>query len=143
MAYDQPSWQSVIQQLNSNDNKALLWSLLSEEEVFSGLSEKSMQPVITLFETAIHTTINSYAQDFDKIKNMASYSSSSVLANLNKDVIKRVMNEISQYKVHSHAHTQGSLPSGIGNGGGGTGSGGLYKSADIQEARIKDITSKV
>jgi|LauGreDrversion4_2_1035121.scaffolds.fasta_scaffold14412_4 hypothetical protein len=105
------SWQTIIQEVNSNENKALLWSLLSEEQVFSGLSEKSMQPIITLFETAIHTTINTYAQN----------TSSATLSNLNKDVIQRVIKDVAQYKTHST----------------------LYKSADIQEARIKDITSKV
>lgn len=105
------SWQTIIQEVNSNENKALLWSLLSEEQVFSGLSENSMQPIITLFETAIHTTINTYAQN----------TSSATLSNLNKDVIQRVIKDVAQYKTHST----------------------LYKSADIQEARIKDITSKV
>ena len=105
------SWQTIIQEVNSNENKALLWSLLSEEQVFSGLSEKSMQPIITLFETAIHTTINTYAQN----------TSSATLSNLNKDVIQRVIKDVAQYKTHST----------------------FYKSADIQEARIKDITSKV
>jgi hypothetical protein len=108
------SWQTIIQEVNSNENKALLWSLLSEEQVFSGLSETSMQPIITLFETAIHTTINTYAQN----------TSSATLSNLNKDVIQRVIKDVAQYKLH-------------------VASGPLYKSADIQEARIKDITSKV
>lgn len=110
-------WQTIIQEVNSNENKALLWSLLSEEQVFSGLSEKSMQPIITLFETAIHTTVNSYAQN----------ASSATLSNLNKDVIQRVIKDVAQYKVHVAS----------------TPPPPLYKSADIQEARIKDITSKV
>ena len=112
-------WQTIIQEVNSNENKALLWSLLSEEQVFSGLSEKSMQPIITLFETAIHTTVNSYAQN----------ASSATLSNLNKDVIQRVIKDVAQYKVHVASTPPPPPP--------------LYKSADIQEARIKDITSKV
>jgi hypothetical protein len=105
------SWQTIVQEVNSNDNKALLWSILSEEQVFSGFSENSMQPIITLFETAIHTTINTYAQN----------TSSATLSNLNKDVIQRVIKEVANYKTHTAP----------------------YKSADIQETRIKDITSKV
>lgn len=111
----------VIQQVNSNANKALLWSLLTEERVFAGLSDSSLQPVMTLFETAIHTTINSYAQDnsFEKQNS----SPQMVLSTLNKEVIKRVMTEMAQYKPPS------TTP--------------IYKSTDIQEARIRDITSKV
>jgi hypothetical protein len=46
-----------------------------------------------------------------------------VLSTLNKEVIKRVMTEMAQYKPPS------TTP--------------IYKSTDIQEARIRDITSKV
>jgi hypothetical protein len=114
----------VIQQVNSNANKALLWSLLTEERVFAGLSDSSLQPVMTLFETAIHTTINSYAQDnsFEKQNS----SPQVILSTLNKEVIKRVMTEMAQYKPPSTASL---VP--------------IYKSTDIQEARIRDITSKV
>lgn len=111
----------VIQQVNSNANKALLWSLLTEERVFAGLSDSSLQPVMTLFETAIHTTINSYAQDNSSEKQNS--SPQTVLSTLNKEVIKRVMTEMAQYKPPS------TTP--------------IYKSTDIQEARIRDITSKV
>jgi hypothetical protein len=115
----------IIQQVNSNANKALLWSLLTEERVFAGLSDSSLQPVMTLFETAIHTTINSYAQDnsFEKQNS----SPQMVLSTLNKEVIKRVMTEMAQYKPPSTLITP--VP--------------IYKSTDIQEARIRDITSKV
>ena len=114
----------VIQQVNSNANKALLWSLLTEERVFAGLSDSSLQPVMTLFETAIHTTINSYAQD-NSLSSFEKQNSSPqmVLSTLNKEVIKRVMTEMAQYKPPS------TTP--------------IYKSTDIQEARIRDITSKV
>jgi hypothetical protein len=114
----------IIQQVNSNANKALLWSLLTEERVFAGLSDNSLQPVMTLFETAIHTTINSYAQDnsFEKQNS----SPQMILSTLNKEVIKRVMSEMAQYKPPPV-----SSPNPI------------YKSTDIQEARIRDITSKV
>jgi hypothetical protein len=112
----------VIQQVNSNANKALLWSLLTEERVFAGLSDSSLQPVMTLFETAIHTTINSYAQETSSSEKQNS-SPQIVLSTLNKEVIKRVMSEMAQYKPPS------TTP--------------IYKSTDIQEARIRDITSKV
>ena len=117
----------VIQQVNSNANKALLWSLLTEEHVFAGLSDSSLQPVVTLFETAIHTTINSYAQQDGSVFEKQNSSPQMVLSTLNKEVIKRVMTEMAQYK----PSTASSAPM------------SLYKSADIQEARIKDITSKV
>lgn len=113
----------VIQQVNSNANKALLWSLLTEEHVFAGLSDSSLQPVVTLFETAIHTTINSYAQQDGSVFEKQNSSPQMVLSTLNKEVIKRVMTEMAQYKPSAPVS--------------------LYKSADIQEARIKDITSKV
>lgn len=112
----------VIQQVNSNANKALLWSLLTEERVFAGLSDSSLQPVMTLFETAIHTTINSYAQETSSFEKQNS-SPQMILSTLNKEVIKRVMTEMAQYKPPS------TTP--------------IYKSTDIQEARIRDITSKV
>ena len=115
----------VIQQVNSNANKALLWSLLTEERVFAGLSDSSLQPVMTLFETAIHTTINSYAEETSSSEKQNS-SPQMVLSTLNKEVIKRVMTEMAQYKPPS---TTPLVP--------------IYKSTDIQEARIRDITSKV
>jgi hypothetical protein len=118
----------IIQQVNSNANKALLWSLLTEERVFAGLSDSSLQPVMTLFETAIHTTINSYAQDNSMSSSFEKQNSSPqmILSTLNKEVIKRVMSEMAQYKPPPV-----SSPNPI------------YKSTDIQEARIRDITSKV
>jgi hypothetical protein len=115
----------VTQQVNSNANKALLWSLLTEERVFAGLSDSSLQPVMTLFETAIHTTINSYAQETSPSEKQNS-SPQVILATLNKEVIKRVITEMAQYKPPS---TTPLVP--------------IYKSTDIQEARIRDITSKV
>jgi hypothetical protein len=116
------SWQTIIQEVNSNENKALLWSLLTEEQVFSGLNEKSIQPIITLFETAIHTTVNTYAQPQN--------TSLATLSNLNKDVIQRVIKEVANYKIHTAATATSMATT-------------PYTSADIQEARIKDITSKV
>jgi hypothetical protein len=76
---------------------------------------------MTLFETAIHTTINSYAQETPSSEKQNS-SPQMVLSTLNKEVIKRVMTEMAQYKPSTTP---------------------IYKSTDIQEARIRDITSKV
>jgi hypothetical protein len=119
----------VIQQVNSNANKALLWSLLIEERVFAGLSDSSLQPVMTLFETAIHTTINSYAQDSSALFEKQNSSPQMILSTLNKEVIKRVITEMAQYKPPPPPSQPPLVP--------------IYKSTDIQEARIRDITSKV
>jgi hypothetical protein len=117
----------VIQQVNSNANKALLWSLLTEERVFAGLSDSSLQPVMTLFETAIHTTINSYAQDSSALFEKQNSSPQMILSTLNKEVIKRVITEMAQYKPPPPPSQPPLVPI----------------STDIQEARIRDITSKV
>jgi hypothetical protein len=120
---------AIIQQVNSNSNKALLWSLLTEERVFAGLSDSSLQPVMTLFETAIHTTINSYAQDSSALFEKQNSSPQMILSTLNKEVIKRVITEMAQYKPPPPPSQPPLVP--------------IYKSTDIQEARIRDITSKV
>jgi hypothetical protein len=127
-------WQSIVQQVSTTENKALLWSLLSEENVFTGLNEQSIQPVITLFETAIHTTVNGYLQNQDapSLARIQTQNSQSILSELNKDVIKRVIHDIIQYRTSSTPSASSS-----------SSSGSAYKSADIQEARIRDITSKV
>ena len=132
-------WQFVVQQVNATDNKALLWSLLSEENVFTGLTEQSTQSVVTLFETAIHTTVNTYLQNQDpsSLAKIQTQGSQFILSELNKDVIKRVIQDVAQYR-HGSLSTPSQLqtfttPS----------SHPHYKSADIQEARIRDITSKV
>lgn len=126
---------SIVGQLNSTDNKALLWSILAEENIFAGLSENSLQPMITLFETAIHTTMNSYAQDPTSIRGE---SNDTVLSEMNKYVIKRIIHDVAVYKSQSSLQPVHSAPVTTSNT-----STPLYKSADIQEARIKDITSKV
>ncbi len=126
---------SIVGQLNSTDNKALLWSILAEENIFAGLSENSLQPMITLFETAIHTTMHSYAQDSASIRGE---SNDTVLSEMNKYVIKRIIHDVAVYKSQSSLQSVHSAQVTTSNT-----STPLYKSADIQEARIKDITSKV
>lgn len=125
------TWNAIVNQASSSENKALLWSILSEENIFAGLNDQSLQPMITLFETAVHTTINSYAEDSAILR---SDSQDTVLSNLNKDVMKRVIQDVATYK--AQASVQPILSSNTPNIP-------LYKSTDIQEARIKDITSKV
>ena len=125
------TWNAIVNQASSSENKALLWSILSEENIFAGLNDQSLQPMITLFETAVHTTINSYAEDSAILR---SDSQDTVLSNLNKDVMKRVIQDVAAYK--AQASVQPILSSNTPNIP-------LYKSTDIQEARIKDITSKV
>ncbi len=125
------SWNAIVNQASSSENKALLWSILSEENIFAGLNDQSLQPMITLFETAVHTTINSYAENSAILR---SESHDTVLSTLNKDVMKRVIQDVAAYK--AQASVQPILSSNTPNTL-------LYKSTDIQEARIKDITSKV
>jgi hypothetical protein len=132
-------WQTIVQQVGATENKALLWSLLSEENVFTGLNEQSIQPVITLFETAIHTTVNGYLQNQDaaSLAMMQTQTSQSILSELNKDVIKRVIQDVAQYRSSTNSNYNS-------NTNVNTNSGKpIYKSSDIQEARIRDITSKV
>ena len=132
-------WQSIVQQVGATENKALLWSLLSEENVFTGLNEQSIQPVITLFETAIHTTVNGYLQNQDaaSLAMMQTQTSQTILSELNKDVIKRVIQDVAQYRSSTNSNSNS-------NTNVNTSSGKpIYKSSDIQEARIRDITSKV
>jgi hypothetical protein len=126
-------WQSIVQQVSTTENKALLWSLLSEENVFTGLNEQSIQPVITLFETAIHTTVNGYLQNQDapSLAIIQTQNSQSILSELNKDVIKRVIHDIIQYRTSSSSSSSSTPVK------------QMYKSSDVQEARIRDITSKV
>jgi hypothetical protein len=136
-------WQSIVQQVGATENKALLWSLLSEENVFTGLNEQSIQPVITLFETAIHTTVNGYLQNQDaaSLAMMQTQTSQTILSELNKDVIKRVIQDVAQYRSSTNSNSNSNSNS---NTNVNTNSGKpIYKSSDIQEARIRDITSKV
>ena len=124
-------WQATVEQVSTTENKALLWSLLSEENVFTGLNERSIRPVITLFETAIHTTVNGYLQNQAAASHQQSPSPSpsshSILSEMNKDVIQRVIQDVARYR--SSSDTSTAAPA--------------YKSSDIQEARVRDITSKV
>ena len=109
------STPAIANDVASVENKHLLWSILTEEQVFNGLREDRLSDIIDVFETAINTVKNTRTHKAD------TDASSANLAALNKDVIRRVIADInaneSKYK--------------------------KYKAADIQEARIRDITSKL
>ena len=109
------STPAIANDVASVENKHLLWSILTEEQVFNGLREDRLSDIIDIFETAINTVKNTRTHKAD------TDASSANLAALNKDVIRRVIADInaneSKYK--------------------------KYKAADIQEARIRDITSKL
>jgi len=116
---------SLSEQVKSNENKHLLWSLLSEENIFANLRDDAVPIVVNIFETAINTASNGCMH---MIPHAQQYNRANALAELNKDVIQRVIAEVSKYKA-SQKQMQ-AAPA-------------IYKSADLQEARVKDITSKL
>lgn len=127
----------------SIENKHLLWAILTEEQVFNGIREDKAPAIINIFETAINTVKNTRTNMDD---GMAPMSSDSNLAALNKEVIRRVIAEISRYKT--------SLGLGSGSSVANSASGAAaaaaadsnetnYKAADMHESRIRDITSKL
>ena len=116
---------SLSEQVSSTENKHLLWALLSEENIFSGLHDDAVPLIINMFETAINTTSNAC------IHITQGHNPANMLAELNKNVIQRVISDVSKYKVSVVAQKQ-IQPTPI-----------MYKSADLQEARVKDITSKL
>ena len=128
--------------IDTVDNKHFLWSLLDEEQVFHGIKGENMQSVINIFETAINTVKNSHISS-DPITSMAASNPSnpnpnaataSSLAAMNKEVIQRMVVEIPRYKAGMMTHAPSSASSSIKM---------VYKSADLQEARIQDMTSKL
>ena len=116
--------ESLSEQVSSTENKHLLWALLSEENIFAGLRDDAVPLIINMFETAINTTSNAC------IHITQGHNHANVLAELNKDVIQRVISDVSKYKASVVAQIQTTTPN-------------MYKSADLQEARVKDITSKL
>jgi hypothetical protein len=120
---------SLSDQVSSTENKHLLWSLLSEENIFADLRDDAVPLVMNIFETAINTTSNACMHITHGHHNRAN-----ALAEMNKDVIQRVIADVSKYKAsvvappHNHVQTAPAM---------------MYKSADLQEARVKDITSKL
>ena len=107
--------------IGSIENKRLLWYILIEESVFNGIGQDSTPQIINIFETAINTVKNTRT---DNANNNAN------LATLNKEVIRRIIPEIVRYK----ASATSSAPVATDTN---------YKAADMQEARIRDITSKL
>ena len=120
---------SLSDQVGSTENKHLLWSLLSEENIFADLRDDAVTLVMNIFETAINTTSNACMHITHGHHNRAN-----ALAEMNKDVIQRVIADVSKYKAsvvappQKHVQTVPTM---------------MYKSADLQEARVKDITSKL
>jgi hypothetical protein len=108
----------------SIENKRLMWSILMEEEVFNGIREEHTPQIITIFETAINT-----------VKNMRVDNNMNNIATLNKEVIRKVIPEIAKYKSSTMNPTTTDDAAAVTNG--------KYKSADMHEARIRDITSKL
>jgi hypothetical protein len=107
--------------IGSIENKCLLWSILIEESIFNGIGQESTPHIINIFETAINTVKNTRT---DNANNSAN------LATMNKEVIRRIIPEIVRYK----ASATSSAPVATDTN---------YKAADMQEARIRDITSKL
>lgn len=119
--------------IDTVDNKHFLWSFLDEEQVFDGIKGENMQSVINIFESAINTVKNSHMVADPAAHNPSAFEPS--LAAMNKEVIQRMVVEIPRYKasmnnfVPAPASSSSVKP--------------VYKAADIQEARIQDMTSKL
>lgn len=118
-----------VSDVASVENKHLLWAILTEEQVFDGIREDRIPTIINIFETAINTVKNTRTATADDAASAAN------LAAINKDVIRRVIADIARYK--------SSLVLGNDAGAGTDATETKYKAADMQEARIRDITSKL
>lgn len=121
--------------IDTVDNKHFLWSFLDEEQVFDGIKGENMQSVINIFESAINTVKNSHMSTDSTASNPNAFDPPS-LAEMNKEVIQRMVVEIPRYKasMNNFAPAPASSSSSVKM---------VYKSADIQEARIQDMTSKL
>jgi hypothetical protein len=120
----------------SIENKHLLWAILTEEQVFTGLRKDKAPSIINIFETAINTVKNTYTANTNI--GTSDDASAANLAALNKDVIRRVISEITRYKsafATADAATAAATPS--------ASSDTKYRAVDMQDARIRDITSKL
>jgi len=116
--------------IDTVDNKHFIWSLLDEEHIFDGIKGENMQSVINIFETVINTVKNSN-MSLDKPATTAS------IAAMNKEVIQRMVIEIPRYKASIAPLEAASLHAPKNQ------IQMVYKSADLQEARIQDMTSKL
>ena len=92
--------ESLSEQVSSTENKHLLWALLSEENIFAGLRDDAVPLVINIFETAINTTSNAC------IHITQGHNHANALAELNKDVIQRVISDVLKYKASVVAQKQ-------------------------------------
>jgi hypothetical protein len=123
--------------IDTVENKYFLWSFLDEEKVFDGIMGENMQSVVNIFETAINTVKNSHLSvDSNNNNNSdAPVVSAASLAAMNKEVVQRMVVEIPRYKFSMPAPAPAPQPA--------PPIKMIYKSADIQEARIQDMTSKL
>ena len=124
----------------SIENKHLLWAILTEEQVFNGIREDKAPAIINIFETAINTVKNTRTNMDD---GMAPMSSDSNLAALNKEVIRRVIAEISRYKTTLGLGSGSSVANSASGAAAADSNETNYKAADMHESRIRDITSKL
>ena len=123
----------------SIENKHLLWAILTEEQVFSGLRKDKAPSIINIFETAINTVKNTYTANTNN--GTSDDASAANLAALNKDVIRRVISEITRYK--SAFATADATAAAAAAASSSASSDTKYRAADMQDARIRDITSKL
>ena len=125
--------------IDTVENKYFLWSFLDEEKVFDGIMGENMQSVVNIFETAINTVKNSHLSvDSNNNNNSdAPVVSAASLAAMNKEVVQRMVVEIPRYKFNMQAPAPAPAPQPA------PPIKMIYKSADIQEARIQDMTSKL
>ena len=132
----------------SIENKHLLWAILTEEQVFSGLRKDKAPSIINIFETAINTVKNTYTANTNN--GTSDDASAANLAALNKDVIRRVIAEITRYKsafatadAAAAATAAATAAAATATASSSASSDTKYRAADMQDARIRDITSKL
>lgn len=125
----------------SIENKHLLWAILTEEQVFSGLRKDKAPSIINIFETAINTVKNTYTANTNN--GTSDDASAANLAALNKDVIRRVIAEITRYKSAFATADATAATATAAAASSSASSDTKYRAADMQDARIRDITSKL
>ena len=125
----------------SIENKHLLWAILTEEQVFSGLRKDKAPSIINIFETAINTVKNTYTANTNN--GTSDDASAANLAALNKDVIRRVIAEITRYKSAFATADATATAAAAAAASSSASSDTKYRAADMQDARIRDITSKL
>ena len=74
----------------TNENKALLWSILYEQGIFNNIASSELQNIKTIFEDQLNITS----------KNLNSINSNDLtLIDINKIAIKEISNKISKFKL--------------------------------------------